>query len=78
VASQARARTWLQRHEDGGCRLGRCRPRAGAGSTWASCSEKGAGQPRSLRGRWEGECSLGFFPWPLKGIGRLHYFQTFV
>jgi hypothetical protein len=35
--------------------------------------EKKASQSRPLWG-----CLLGFGPWPLKGIGRLHHFQIFV
>jgi hypothetical protein len=35
--------------------------------------EKGAWQSRPQRG-----CLLGFVPWPLKGIGRLHHIQIFL
>jgi hypothetical protein len=45
-------------------------------ATGPRVGEKGAGQSGPLRGG--GGCSLGFDPWPLKGIGRLHYFQIFV
>jgi hypothetical protein len=64
----------------GGCSLGV--GWAGAGRVLAlgrlgfHVSEKGAGQPGPLRGG--GGCSLGFGPCPLKGIGRLHYFQIFL
>jgi hypothetical protein len=49
--------------------LGHCGRKLASGPR---AGEKGVGQSAPLRGG--GDCSLGFGPLPLKGIGRLHYF----